>query len=155
MGGNREKKLNRYIRVRDQLSILLERTDDRLARMASVIALLHHKMDDFFWTGFYFLRENRLIVGPYQGPVACQELEQGRGVCWASVNQNKTIIIENVHEYPGHIACDARSNSEIVVPVRDEYGRIVAVLDVDSDRYSNFDDIDASELEKIVEMIYR
>lgn len=148
-----EKKRRRYSRLTDQLSGLLVKTDDRLARMATVAALLHHKMDGFFWTGFYILRNQKLVVGPYQGPVACQELEYGKGVCWASVLEKRTVVVENVHEFPGHIACDARSKSEIVVPVRDKAGDIIAVLDVDSADYSNFDDTDAVELEKIIDLI--
>ncbi len=153
MTDNSQKKLRRYARISEQLSDLLPETDDRLARMASVIAILHHKMDGFLWTGYYFLRGDKLVVGPYQGPVACQELAQGKGVCWAAVMRNRTIIVDDVHSFPGHIACDTRSKSEIVVPVRDDKGKLFAVLDVDSARYSNFDDIDAAWLEKIVKMI--
>ena len=149
------KKANRYLRIRDQLTELLSKTDDHLARMATVIALLHHKMDGFFWTGYYFLRNNRLIVGPYQGPVACQELKSGTGVCWAAVAENRTIIVEDVHKFPGHIACDARSRSEIVIPIRDVNGAVIAVLDIDSASYSNFDTVDAKELEQIAEMLKR
>lgn len=149
----REKKLNRYLRIRQQLSELLPKTDDKLARMATIIALLHHKMDNFFWTGYYFIRDNKLVVGPYQGPVACQELKYGNGVCWASVSRNETIIVEDVNKFPGHIACDARSKSEIVVPVRNEKNEIVAVLDIDSNVYANFNDIDARELERIIAML--
>lgn len=112
-------------------------------------------MDRFFWTGFYFLRGRRLVVGPYQGPVACQVLDFGKGVCWAAVQQKSTIVVEDVNKFPGHIACDTRSKSEIVVPVRDKSGAIIAVLDVDSSSYANFDDIDAEWLGKITEMIYQ
>lgn len=152
MGAGSRKK-NRYSRIRDQLGGLLAKTDDRITRMATVIAVLHHKMDGFFWTGFYILKNGRLLAGPYQGPLACQELEYERGVCWAAVNQNTTLVVEDVHKFQGHIACDSRSKSEIAVPVRDSNGGIIAVLDIDSDRYANFDEIDAEELEKIVEMI--
>lgn len=148
-----EKKRRRYSRIKEQLSGLLPRTDDRLARMATVAALLHHKMDGFFWTGFYFLQGNRLVVGPYQGPLACQVLEHGKGVCWTAVNRNETIVVEDVDKFPGHIACDSRSKSEIALPVRDRNNEIFAVLDVDSSRYANFDRVDASELEEIVAMI--
>ena len=148
-----EKKRRRYSRIKEQLAGLLTRTDDRLARMATVAAILHHKMDGFFWTGFYFLRETRLVVGPYQGPVACQELEHGKGVCWAAVSRNETIVVEDVDKFPGHIACDARSKSEIAVPVRDKTNEVFAVLDVDSSRYANFDQADATGLEEIVAMI--
>ncbi|MFO7924718.1 MAG: GAF domain-containing protein [Bacteroidales bacterium] len=150
---DKEKKRNRYARITKQLADLLKRTDNRLARMASISAVLHHKMDGFFWTGFYFLQGNRLVAGPYQGPVACQELEYGKGVCWAAVLQKKTVVVEDIDKFPGHIACDARSKSEIVVPVRDPAGEIIAVLDIDSKGLANFDDTDAAELEKIVELI--
>ncbi len=148
------KKRDRYSRISKQLSELLAMTDDRLARMSTVIAVLHHKMDGFFWTGYYFLREEKLTAGPYQGPVACQELPQNIGVCWAAVNQNCTIVVQDVNSFPGHIACDARSRSEIAVPVRDTSGNIIAVLDIDSTIYGNFDNIDAFELEKITKMIF-
>jgi L-methionine (R)-S-oxide reductase len=148
-----EKKRRRYSRIKEQLAGLLIRTDDRLARMATVAALLHHKMDGFFWTGFYFVRGNRLVVGPYQGPVACQELEHNKGVCWAAVNRNEIIMVEDVDKFPGHIACDARSKSEIVVPVRNKNNEVFAVLDIDSSRYANFDRVDATGLEEIVAMI--
>lgn len=137
------------------MSELLPKTNDKLARMSTVAALLHHKMDGFFWTGYYFLRENKLVVGPYQGPVACQELKYGTGVCWASVTRNETIVVEDVNDFPGHVACDARSKSEIVVPVRNNKGEIVAVLDVDSSVYANFDETDADGLESIADMIFR
>jgi L-methionine (R)-S-oxide reductase len=150
-----ERKSRRYSRIIEQLSGLLSRSDDSLARMATVAALLHHKMDGFFWTGFYFLKGTRLVVGPYQGPVACQELEYGKGVCWAAVNKNETVVVEDVDKFPGHIACDPRSRSEIVVPVRNEKDEIVAVLDVDSNRIANFDEVDARYLQDIVSLIYR
>jgi L-methionine (R)-S-oxide reductase len=149
----KEKKKNRYSRISGQLQELLPKSGDRLARMATVIALLHHKMDGFFWTGYYFLKDGKLVVGPYQGPVACQELEPGKGVCWTAVNKRQTIIVDDVHKFPGHIACDARSRSEIVVPVHDHKGVIIAVLDIDSTRHSNFDEIDAAGLEMLLKMI--
>jgi L-methionine (R)-S-oxide reductase len=149
----KEKKRNRYSRIAGQLQELLPKTDDRLARMSTVIALLHHKMDNFFWTGYYFLKEGKLVAGPYQGPVACQELEPGKGVCWTAVKRKQTIIVDDVHKFPGHIACDARSKSEIVVPLFDPEGNIFAVLDIDSTRHSNFDEIDAAGLEMLLKMI--
>jgi len=121
--------------------------------MATVASLLHHKMPHFFWTGFYVLREGNLVVGPYQGPLACQVLEKNKGVCWAGVKGKKTIIVPDVHKFPGHIACDSRSNSEIVVPLSDDNGRIWAVLDVDSRRLDAFSDVDREWLEKIANLI--
>jgi len=110
-------------------------------------------MDGFFWTGFYLLRDGKLIVGPYQGPVACQVLDKDTGVCWTGINEQKTIIVPDVKKFPEHIACDARSRSEIVIPVRDRHGQIIAVLDVDSRHLDQFDETDAAELEKIVNLI--
>lgn len=147
------KKEGRYSRIYNQLEGLLTKTDNTEARMATVIAVLHHKMDYFFWTGFYCLYQEELVVRTYQGPVACQVLKKNVGVCWAGINQGKTIVVKNVHDFPGHIACDSRSNSEIVVPIRDRQGNIFGVLDVDSKELNSFDETDASWLERIVEMI--
>lgn len=148
------KKAARYERITQQLKGLLTKTADPVARMATVAAVLGHKFDYYFWCGFYRLMEDKLIVGPYQGPVACQVLE-GRGVCLEAVKQKSTIVVPNVHEFPGHIACDSRSNSEIVVPVFDNNGGILAVLDVDSKEFGAFDDTDARHLEKISGLIYQ
>ncbi|MBE0646935.1 MAG: GAF domain-containing protein [Bacteroidales bacterium] len=149
-----EKKTARYGRILNQLDDLLTKTDNPDARMATIIAVLHHKFNYFFWTGFYFVQRGELTVKNYQGPLACQVLEKDKGVCWAGINQKKTIVVPDVHKFPGHIACDSRSNSEIVVPVRDRNGAIVGVLDVDSTVLNSFDDVDAVNLERIVGMIY-
>jgi GAF domain-containing protein len=148
-----DKKKGRYERIYQQLKDLLTATDNMVARMATVAAVLHHKMDGFFWTGFYLLLEGELTVGPYQGPVACQVLASNTGVCWAGINQQKTIIVPDVEKFPGHIACDSRSRSEIVVPLRNQDGQVVAVLDVDSKQPGQFDEIDAAALERIVGLI--
>ncbi|MDD3877180.1 MAG: GAF domain-containing protein [Bacteroidales bacterium] len=149
----KEKKTGRYIRVYEQLEGLLTKTPDIIARMATVCALLHAKIDYFFWCGFYRIIDGQLTVGPYQGPLACQILTKDKGVCWAAVNQNKTLIVPDVHKFPGHIACDSRSNSEIVLPLRNRDGQIIAVFDVDSTEFNAFDEIDAFYLEKIVLLI--
>jgi GAF domain-containing protein len=149
----RQKKIGRYERIHQQLKELLPGTADPLSRMASVAAVLHHKMQGFFWTGFYLLREGKLCVGPYQGPLACQELEKDQGVCWAGINRQEIIIVPDVDEFPGHISCDSRSKSEIVVPVRDQDGRIIGVLDVDGRTHAHFDEVDAEGLERIVALI--
>jgi GAF domain-containing protein len=148
------KKQGRYQRIYKQLEELLPKTSDPYARMSSVIAVLHHKMEYFFWTGFYFLKDGKLVVGQYQGSVACQELKKDTGVCWAGINQQKTIIVPDVEKFPEHIACDSRSKSEIVLPVKDKEGNIIGVLDVDSNEYNQFDKIDDQELTKILELIY-
>ena len=150
---NKEQKLSRYGRVREQLTGLLGKTSDPNARMATVAALLFHKFGHFFWCGFYRRIGDDLVVGPYQGPLACQVLARGRGVCWEAVRSGETVVVPDVHQFPGHIACDPRSRSEIVVPVRDGGGAIVAVLDVDSDKLAQFDGADAAELQKIVELL--
>ncbi|MCX6272383.1 MAG: GAF domain-containing protein [Bacteroidetes bacterium] len=147
------KKSSRYERVYQQLTELLTKTPDPIARMATIAALLSHKFDYYFWCGFYRLVEGELTVGPYQGAVACQVLKAHTGVCWAGIDQQKTVIVPDVHLFSGHIACDAKSNSEIVVPVRDKTGRVYAVLDVDSTDFSSFDETDARWLEKIIPLI--
>jgi GAF domain-containing protein len=151
---DQEKKRQRYERILEQLNGLLSKSDDPDARMATIIALLHHKMDYFFWTGFYFLNKGELVVKSYQGPVACQVLEKNKGVCWASVNSGKTVIVPDVHKFPGHIACDSRSNSEIVIPVKDAAGSITGVLDVDSTSFAAFDETDDLFLSRIAGMIH-
>lgn len=144
------QKEGRYKRIYSQLEELLKGKPNLNARMATIVAVLHHKMNYFFWTGFYLLDEGELIVGPYQGSLACIKLKKNTGVCWASVNLGQTVIVADVHEFPGHIACDSRSNSEIVVPLKDKSGKIIGVLDVDSKEFGSFDEVDAEWLEKII-----
>lgn len=149
------KKQDRYQRITEQLRDLLKKSPSVQAEMATIVAVLHHKMPDFFWTGFYLLNEDgELCVSTYQGPVACQVLATNTGVCWASVNQKKPIVVENVHEFEGHIACDARSNSEIVIPVFSKKdGAIIGCLDVDSEKFSAFDNDDVVGLTGIVNLL--
>ncbi len=147
------KKSKRYERVYRQLVELLEKPGNRLSKMATIAAVLHHKMDHFFWTGFYIINEDTLTAGPYQGPVACQALEKDRGVCQAAVNRGESIVVPDVHSFPGHIACDDRSNSEIVVPLKDKNGNITAVLDVDSRDRDAFDEVDRQWLERVVSLL--
>jgi len=152
---DRTRKKNRYNRIYDQLRDLLPKSDDKLARMSTIIAVLHHKMDYYFWTGYYFLKDGRLVVGPYQGPVACQELEQNTGVCWAGINRGEPVVVPDVEQFPGHIACDSRSKSEIVLPVRDSQDEITGVLDIDSSKKNAFDQTDQQELSRILQLIYQ
>lgn len=148
------KKEGRYQRLIKQLEVQLKRSNDPIARMATVSAVLYHKMDYFFWCGFYRMVEGELIVGPYQGPLACQILTGNKGVCWSAVNKKRTIIVPDVHLFPDHIACDSRSASEIVIPVFNNKGEILAVLDVDSKTRNSFDEaIDGKYLEKIVALL--
>ncbi len=143
----------RYKRIYNQLQELFTKTENKTARMATAAAILHHKMPHYFWTGFYTLIDGELIVGPYQGPLACQVLEKKKGVCWAGFDGKKTIVVPNVHEFPGHIACDHRSNSEIVVPLLNEDNQVWGILDVDSRKLEAFSDIDKEWLEKIIKLI--
>ncbi len=152
---DKTKKLNRYKRIYTQLEELLKNSNDPISNQSTIIAILHHKFDYFFWTGFYRLLDGKLIVGPYQGSVACILLKKDTGVCWSAINSKKTVLVRDVEEFAGHIACDSRSKSEIVVPVRNKNGEVVCVLDIDSKELDSFDEADAEGLEKIVELIYK
>jgi L-methionine (R)-S-oxide reductase len=152
---DKTKKLNRYKRVYKQLEELLKNSDDPISNQSTIIAILHNKFDYYFWTGYYRLVDEKLIVGPYQGSVACINLAQDKGVCWAAINNKKTVIVPDVNEFANHIACDSRSKSEIVVPIRNLNGEIVSVLDVDSKALNSFDEADAEGLEMIVKLIYK
>jgi GAF domain-containing protein len=149
-----EKLLGRYRRIAAQLEPLFEKTRDPVARMGSAAALLHHKMPHFFWTGFYRLVDGDLVVGPYQGPLACMVLERQEGVCWAAVLRGESVLVPDVHEFEGHIACDARTRSEVVAPVRNSSGSIVGVLDVDSESVDAFCAADVEGLELIAGLIH-
>ncbi len=145
-----QRKAARYGRIYEQLTSLLKKTNNQLARKATIIAVLHHKMEYFFWTGFYMIDNEELTVEMYQGSLACQVLAKNKGICWAAINQGKTLVVANVEEFPGHIACDSRSKSEIVIPLRNHAGEITGVLDIDSRELASFDKVDAEWLEKIL-----
>lgn len=149
-----QSKVKRYERVYEQIKELVEATTNPVSRMATINAILHHKFSNYYWTGFYELIDGQLLVSAYQGPVACLKLKQDTGVCWAGINRQETVVVENVHDFPGHIACSSASNSEIVVPVFNKEKKVVAVLDVDSKEYASFDQHDKAGLEKIVALIY-
>ena len=123
---------------------------DEIALMATINSVLANRFEHFFWTGFYRVCGDRLVVGPYIGTVGCLQIEFGRGVCGTAAAQRKTLIIPDVDQFPGHIACDPNSKSEIAVPVFGGEGALIAVLDVDSDRLDAFDEEDQRGLEKIV-----
>jgi GAF domain-containing protein len=150
---DKKKKEGRYQRVYAQLEKLMMTCEDKEARKATMIAVVHHKMDYFFWTGFYMLQDDRLIVTKYQGPVACMELKKDTGVCWASINKKESLIVPDVHQFPGHIGCDSRSKSEIVIPIKDKNEKMIGVLDVDSKSLNSFDEIDRRYLEKILKLV--
>lgn len=149
-----QAKAGRYERIIAQVHDLIQATDNPISRMATINALLHHKMQSFFWTGFYLLHNNDLVVGPYQGPLACLKLKRNTGVCWAGINGGQSVVVADVHKFPGHIACSPLSRSEIVVPLRNAENQVVGVLDVDSKDLNAFDETDRVYLEKLVAMIY-
>jgi GAF domain-containing protein len=151
---NESEKSDRYHRVITQLKSLLTATPDPISRMATVASLLYHKMRHFNWIGFYRLADGELLVGPYQGALACQKLTKDTGVCWTVANQNQTIIVPDVRQFPGHIACDPKSLSEIATPVRNKSGKVTAVFDADSNILNTYDATDAQYLEQIAAMIH-
>lgn len=150
-----ERRAGRYERIYEQLQELIEDQSPNLtAAMATICAVLHHKLPHHFWTGFYFVaqdQEDTLHVGPYQGPVACQVLE-GRGVCLHCARTGEPVVVPDVEQFPGHIACDPRSRSEIALPVL-KGERVVAVLDIDSDKLNQFDQDDVAPLMKILRLL--
>ncbi|NOX47576.1 MAG: GAF domain-containing protein [Chlorobi bacterium] len=150
----KQQKADRYKRMYVQIEKLVRPHDNPLSTMATIAAVLHHKMKDFYWTGFYLIQEDgELLVGPYQGMLACIKLKKNTGVCWAAINRRETVIVPDVHKFPGHIACDSASNSEIVVPVKDKSDNIIGVMDVDSTGFDSFDKTDKEGLERIVRLV--
>lgn len=144
-------KEEHYNSLLPQVKALCEGETDLIAKMANIAALLHHEFD-FWWTGFYRVVNNELLLGPFQGPIACVHIAYGRGVCGTAWKERRTVVVPDVEEFPGHIACSSESRSEIVVPVyRDD--DIIAVLDIDSRDLATFDDIDANYLEQIAKLI--
>ena len=141
-----------YKELIPQAESLLEGETDAVACMANLAALLHRAFG-FWWTGFYRVVGDELVLGPFQGPVACIHIPYGRGVCGTAWKRNETVVVPDVEEFPGHIACSSESRSEIVVPVRRQ-GRVVAVLDIDSKELAAFDDTDREFLETIVKNIF-
>ena len=141
-------KIKKYEELLPQVAALIDGEEDRVSVMANVAAALHHMMG-FFWTGFYVVADGELRLGPFQGPVACMHIPLGKGVCGAAWQRKETIVVPDVEQFPGHIACSSASRSEIVVPVFDSEGNVTAVLDIDSERLAMFDDIDACFLEQV------
>lgn len=141
-----------YAELKDQVNAVLEGIDDPIAGMATVSALLHGALG-FLWTGFYRVAvpDTLLRIGPYQGSLGCLEITFGKGVCGTAAAEGRTVVVEDVNLFPGHIACDARSRSEIVVPVFGRSGELIAVLDVDSEDVAAFGDEDRRGLEEIVQ----
>lgn len=146
-------KAERYAEVATQIAAVLDGEPDRTARMATVACMLNEAFATFFWTGFYVVdprKARELVVGPYQGTLGCLRIPFGKGVCGTAAAERTTQIVDDVEAFPGHIACDSRSRSEIVVPVLDAAGALIAVLDVDSTELAAFDAVDRDGLERIV-----
>lgn len=151
------EKEQRYRALAEEVAAVLEGEPNLTARMATVASMLASSFEAFFWTGFYVVdpdKPDELVVGPYQGSLGCLRIAFGRGVCGAAAATRRTQVVQDVHAFPGHIACDGRSQSEIVVPVLDARGALIAVLDVDSDRPAAFDAVDARWLETILKAAF-
>jgi GAF domain-containing protein len=140
-----------YQTVVKQIQALLQDETDSIANLANIAAVLHTTFR-FWWTGFYFVKNNELVLGPFQGPVACTRIGFGKGVCGTAWQKKQTIVVPDVHQFPGHIACSTASNSEIVVPVIVN-NEVTMVLDIDSTNFACFDDIDKQYLEEIANLI--
>ena len=144
-------KTEKYQELYKQLQSLLSGEDDQIANMANMSALIHETFG-FWWTGFYIVKGDQLVLGPFQGPIACTRIPYGKGVCGTAWQRQETIVVPDVEEFPGHIACSSLSRSEIVVPVF-RNNSVYAVLDIDSKELATFDNIDKEWLEKIVELL--
>ena len=142
-------KTEKYRLLERQLAALLEGETDVIAKMANIAAVLHGTFG-FWWTGFYRVAGDELVLGPFQGPVACMHIPFGKGVCGTAWKRNETVVVPDVEQFPGHIACSSASRSEIVGPVHGPDGAVTAVLDIDSDRLATFDEEDKVWLERIV-----
>lgn len=144
-GGKKEM----YATLLPQIKALVEGESNRVANLANVAAALKQTFD-FFWVGFYLVEDGELVLGPFQGPIACTRIRYGRGVCGTAWKEGKTLVVPDVDKFPGHIACSSASRSEIVVPIYNKEKEVVGVLDIDSDRLAEFDETDREWLERIV-----
>jgi len=145
-------KEEKYIELIPQIKALLDGETDAIANMANICAALKYGMN-FFWVGFYLVKQNQLVLGPFQDPVACTRINSGKGVCGTSWLKKETIIVDDVEAFPGHIACSSLSKSEIVLPLLDQHTTVIGVLDVDSDTLNYFDNIDELYLIKIINLL--
>ena len=144
-------KANKYQDLYKQIEAIVNGEDDMIANMANTAALIHESFG-FWWTGFYIIKEDQLVLGPFQGPVACTRIPYGKGVCGTAWKRKESIVVPDVEEFPGHIACSSLSRSEIVVPVFNG-DKVYAVLDIDSKELSTFDETDKEHLERIVRLL--
>ncbi len=146
------EKKQLYTALLNEAECLIAGIEDPLANCANTASLLYHTLPDINWAGFYFLKGDRLVLGPFHGKPACVYIPLGKGVCGTAAVRNETLTVPDVHAFPGHIACDALSRSEIVIPLRHK-GAVVAVLDIDSPKVGRFDDTDASYLERLASIL--
>ena len=150
-------KAARYAEVEAEILAVLDGEPNTTARMATVASMLADAFEDYFWAGFYVVdptKARELVVGPYQGTLGCLRIAFGRGVCGTAAATRQTQVVEDVHAFPGHIACDGRTESEIVAPVFDRSGELIAVLDVDATRKAAFDTVDAEALERLLRKVF-
>jgi len=148
------EKISTYQMLVKQVESLIEGENNPIGQLANAVALIHETMG-FWWTGFYMVKDDVLQLGVFQGPVACYNIKKGRGVCGTAWQENRTMVVPDVEQFPGHIACSSLSRSEIVVPLHDVESNVIAVLDIDSKELGTFDDIDAHWLEEIAHVIER
>ena len=146
------KKQLQYTRINQQLQNLLSATSYQITQLANASALLAQSLEDINWAGFYLMEEDKLILGPFQGKVACMEIKIGSGVCGTAVARDEIMLVKDVHQFPGHIACDSASNSEIVLPIH-KNGHIIGVLDIDSPILARFDETDREGLSEFVRIL--
>jgi GAF domain-containing protein len=144
--------MSNYPLINEQLRALVHKVPHRIANLANASALLYQSLEDLNWAGFYLLENGLLVLGPFQGRPACIEIQVGRGVCGTAVAEDRTQRVADVHQFPGHIACDCASNSEIVVPIH-QGGQVIGVLDIDSPRLGRFTEEDQAGLESFVKIL--
>jgi len=141
-----------YELLNQQLEVMVEGIPHTIANLANASALLYDTLENLNWAGFYLMEQGELVLGPFQGKVACVEIAVGKGVCGTAVAQNETQLVSDVHQFPGHIACDCASNSEIVIPIR-KNGMVIGVLDIDSPLFARFSEADRNGLEHFVHIL--
>lgn len=145
-------KQEKYESILPQIKALVEGETDSIANLSNIMSALKFGMD-FFWVGIYFVKDQQLVLGPFQGPVACTRIGFGKGVCGTAWKEKRTIIVDDVDQFPGHIACSSLSKSEIVLPAFDSQGNVKLILDIDSDQLATFDETDRFYLEQVMTII--
>lgn len=147
------EKKTRYEMAYSHLSLVLNKESDMIARMSTTACILNGLLESFFWTGFYRVVGDELVIGPYQGTMGCLRIARGRGVCGTCWAREETMLVPDVEQFPGHISCDSSARSEVVVPLRDETGTVIGVFDVDSDHCEAFDKVDVTHLEQLMVLV--